>query len=151
MLKFTLADKTAKILTEEEVLALLNQPNILRIAMIDNRDGTPLVHPVWYHYKDCKFYAAIDRNGIKAESLRKNPHIYFLIDISPTDSPPRGVRGKGIAKVIDDSDYATKVTIQHVIRYRGPTDDTIGQKLIDLGKRSSVVEITPLYMATWKF
>jgi hypothetical protein len=46
MLKFTLADKTAKILTEEEVLALPNQPNILRIAMIDSRDGMPLVHPV---------------------------------------------------------------------------------------------------------
>lgn len=151
ILKFTLADKMAKPLEEEEMMALLDQPNIFRIAMIDIRDGAPLVHPVWYHYKDGKFYVAIDTNGVKAKSLRKNPRVYFLIDVKPIDSPPLGIRGKGIAKVIDDSDYATKVTTQHVLRYRGQMEDIVSQKLIELGKKSSVIEITPLYMATWKF
>ena len=150
-LKFALADKTAKPLKEEELTAFLDQPNILRIAIIDFRDGTPLVHPVWYYYKDGKFISAIDKNGIKARSLRKNPNVYFLVDIAPGNRPPCGVRGKGIAKVVDDSKYATKVTKYNVLRYRGPPDDRVGQKLIEMGKSSSVIEITPKFMATWKY
>ena len=151
LLKFTLADKMAKPLEKEELVALLDQPNILRIAMIDVRDGVPLVHPVWYYYKDGKFFAAVDKNGVKAQSLRKNPNVYFLVDIDPDKGPPLGVRGKGVAKVLDDSDYATKVTVHNVLRYRGSLDDAVTQRLIEMGKSSSVIEITPLYMATWKF
>ena len=150
-LKFALADKMAKPLGEEELAAFLDKPNILRIAIIDFRDGTPIVHPVWYYYKDCKFVSAIDKNGVKARSLRKNPNVYFLVDIAPGHHPPLGVRGKGIAKVVDDSSYATKVTKYNVLRYLGSSDDRIGQKLIGMGKSSSVIEITPKYMATWKY
>ncbi len=150
-LRFTLADRTAKPLEENELAEFLDQPNILRIAMIDFRDGAPLVHPVWYYYRDGKFFAAVDRDGTKAQSLRKNPNVYFLIDINPDDGPPRGVRGKGTASVVDDPEYATKVTSHNILRYLGSLDDAVGQKLIEMGKSSSVIEITPSYMATWKF
>lgn len=151
LLRFTLADRAAKPLDEGELSDLLNKPNILRLAMIDARDGMPLVHPVWYYYKDWKFFAAVDRDGAKARSLRKNPNVYFLVDIDPDDSPPRGVRGKGVAQVIDDPDYATKVTAHNVLRYLGSLEGKVAQKLIEMSKDSSVVEITPRYMATWKF
>jgi nitroimidazol reductase NimA-like FMN-containing flavoprotein (pyridoxamine 5'-phosphate oxidase superfamily) len=151
-LKFKLADKKARTLEREELATLLNQPNILRIAMIDFRDGAPLVHPVWYYYNDGKFFTAVDKNGVKARSLRKNQNVYFLIDIESTkDGPPYGVRGKGTAKVVDDSDYATKVTVHNILRYLGSLDDAVAQNLIEVGKNSSLIEITPLYMATWKF
>jgi Pyridoxamine 5'-phosphate oxidase len=150
-LKFTLADRAAKPLEKNELEEFLDQTNILRIAMIDFRDGAPLVHPVWYYYNDGRFFSAVDRDGVKAQSLRKNPNVYFLLDISPDDSPPRGVRGKGIATIIDDPEYATRVTSHNILRYLGSVDDAVGQKLIEMGKGSSVIEITPSYMATWKF
>ena len=150
-MRFTLADRTARPLGKNELAEFLDKPNILRIAIIDFRDDAPLVHPVWYYYKDGRFFAAVDRDGIKAQSLRKNPNVYFLVDINPDDGPPRGVRGKGTAIVIDDPEYATKVTSHNILRYRGLLDDVVGQKLIEMGKGSSVIEITPLYMATWKF
>jgi nitroimidazol reductase NimA-like FMN-containing flavoprotein (pyridoxamine 5'-phosphate oxidase superfamily) len=151
LLRFTLADRKAKPLEEGELSDLLDKPNILRLAIVDARDGTPLVHPVWYYYKDGKFFVCVDRDGVKAQSLRQNPNVYFLVDIDPDDSPPRGVRGKGTAKVIDDPDYATKVTTHNVLRYLGSLEDAVAQKLIEMGKDSSVIEITPRYMATWKF
>ncbi|TLY10360.1 MAG: pyridoxamine 5'-phosphate oxidase family protein [Thaumarchaeota archaeon] len=151
LLRFTLADRNAKPLEDGEMSELLNQPNILRLAMVDIRDGMPLVHPVWYYYEDGKFFASVDRDGVKAHSLRKNPNVYFLVDIDPDDAPPRGARGKGIAKVIDDPEYATRVTTHNVLRYLGSVDGAVSEKLIEMGKDSSVVEITPRYMATWKF
>jgi nitroimidazol reductase NimA-like FMN-containing flavoprotein (pyridoxamine 5'-phosphate oxidase superfamily) len=150
-LKFTLADRTAKPLEQGELTDMLNKPNILRLAMVDVRDSMPLVHPMWYYYKDGKFFASVDRDGVKAQSLRKNPNVYFLVDIDHDDGPPRGVRGKGVARVIDDPDYATKVTTHNVLRYLGSVDGNVAQKLIEMGKESCVIEITPRYMATWKF
>jgi nitroimidazol reductase NimA-like FMN-containing flavoprotein (pyridoxamine 5'-phosphate oxidase superfamily) len=75
------------------VMELLNQPIYLRIAMINSRDGTPLVHPVWYYYEDGKFFAVSNKDGIKVRSLKKNPNVYFLVDTAD-----RGVRGKGMPK-----------------------------------------------------
>ena len=88
-----LADPELKPLQEEEVTELLNQPIYLRLAMINTRDGTPLVHPIWYNYRDGKFLAVSNRNGNKVQSLRKNPEVYFLVDIAD-----RGVRGRTVPK-----------------------------------------------------
>ena len=82
--------------------------------MINERDGTPLVHPMWYQYKDEKFFAVSNREGTKVRSLKKNPEVYFLVDVND-----RGVRGRARAKVIDDSEYAVKILTQNLMRYGG--------------------------------
>ncbi len=150
-MRFLLADRTAKPLSRRELGKFLARPNILRLAIIDERDGWPIVHPVWYHYKAGKFLIATDRAGVKARSLRKNPNVYFLVDVSPDDGPPMGARGKGLAKVIDDSNYAVELTKQNTIRYMGPIETEKAKEIMELGKNSSVVEVKPIYMATWKF
>jgi nitroimidazol reductase NimA-like FMN-containing flavoprotein (pyridoxamine 5'-phosphate oxidase superfamily) len=145
-MEFKLADPEFKQLDEAEVTELLNQPIYLRIAMINSRDGTPLVHPIWYHYENGKFFAVSNKNGIKVQSLKKNPNVYFLVDIVD-----RGVRGKGTAKVIDDSEYATKILSHNLVRYVGSLDSPEAKDRIELAKKNySAIEITPLFMATWR-
>jgi nitroimidazol reductase NimA-like FMN-containing flavoprotein (pyridoxamine 5'-phosphate oxidase superfamily) len=141
-----LADPELKPMQESEVTELLSQPIYLRVAMINARDGTPLVHPIWYNYKDEKFLAVSNRDGIKVQSLKKNPEVYFLVDI--TD---RGVRGRASAKVIDNSDYATKITAQNLERYMGSADSPEAKERLELAKEHySAIEITPHFIATWK-
>ena len=65
-------------------------------------------------YEDGKFYAVSNSSGTKIRSLKKNPEVYFLVDI--TD---RGVRGKARANIIDDPEYAKKITSRNLIRYMG--------------------------------
>ena len=84
------ADPELKSLEEAEITEFLNQPIYLRVAMINARDGSPLVYPMWYQYKDEKLFAVSNKDGIKIRSLKKNPEVYFLVDIAD-----RGVRGKG--------------------------------------------------------
>jgi nitroimidazol reductase NimA-like FMN-containing flavoprotein (pyridoxamine 5'-phosphate oxidase superfamily) len=103
-MKLRQADPELKPIEETEITEFLNQPIYLRVAMINSRDDTPLVHPMWYHYKDEKFFAVSNREGTKVQSLRKNPDVYFLVDTGD-----RGVRGRARAKVIDDSEYAIRI------------------------------------------
>ena len=62
---FRLADPELKPLQEAEVTELLNQPIYLRVAMINARDGTPLVHHMWYNYEEGKFFAVSNKEGTK--------------------------------------------------------------------------------------
>ena len=141
-----LADPELKSLQEAEVIELLNQPIYLRLAMISARDGTPLVHPMWYNFKDGKFFAVSNKNGTKVRSLRKNPEVYFLVDTAD-----RGVRGRASAKVIDDSDHATKITSENLERYMGSVDNPEAKDRLAIAKEHySAIEITPHFIATWK-
>jgi nitroimidazol reductase NimA-like FMN-containing flavoprotein (pyridoxamine 5'-phosphate oxidase superfamily) len=145
-MKLRSADPEMKPLEEAEITELLNQSIYLRVAMINERDGTPLVHPMWYHYRDEKFFAVSNREGTKIRSLKKNPEVYFLVDIAD-----RGVRGRARAKVIDDSEYAVKILTQNLMRYGASIDSPESKDRIEIAKNHySAIEITPLFMATWK-
>jgi nitroimidazol reductase NimA-like FMN-containing flavoprotein (pyridoxamine 5'-phosphate oxidase superfamily) len=89
-MKLRQADPELKSLEEAEITEFLNQPIYLRVAMINARDGSPLVHPMLYQYKEEKFFTVSNKDGIKIRSLKKNPEVYFLVDIAD-----RGVQGKG--------------------------------------------------------
>lgn len=147
--KFLLADMAARPLGAREVNRLLSQPNLLRLGLIDWRDGSPIVHPVWYHYENDRFFVATGRDGTKARSLRKNPNVYFLVDVAA--GRPYGVRGKGTARVVDDPAFATEVTKKNVLKYLGTLRTKVAKSILAMGADSCVIEITPLYMATWKF
>jgi hypothetical protein len=148
-MKFTLADPKAKPLERHEFEALLGGPNILRLGVVDERDGAPMVHPVWFHYEKEMLFVAADTGGLKARSVQKNPNVYFLVDT--VQGPPRGARGKGIARVSDDHSYATEVTRKCTVKYLGTSESDMARKIIEMGRDSSVIEIIPKYIATWKF
>jgi hypothetical protein len=150
VLNFVLADRHARPLLKREASQLLARPNILRIAYLDER-GDPIAHPVWYYYSRGKFLVATDRVGKKAKALRKNPVVYFLVDESSRENGTLGLRGKGIARVIDDPRYATRVTRLNVKRYLGKLQSKTAKAILAMGPDSCVIEITPSYLATWKF
>ena len=150
-MEFRLADSEGLPMDEAEIMSFLKQPRIMRIGVIDNRDKYPLVHPVWYYYEDGKFFVATDKSGQKAASLRRNPALYFLVDSDPAEGPPLGVRGKARALVVDDAEYATRVTVRNIVRYLGSPEGKTAQKIKETGKDSCVLEISPLYIASWKF
>ncbi len=150
MLKLILADPHARPLSKREVAQLLARPNILRLAYV-GESGDPVVHPVWYYYSKGKFFVATDTGGAKARAFRKNPVVYFLVDESPKGGPTRGVRGSGTARVVDDPAYATKVTRRNVKRYLGTLTSKATKMVLGMGPDSCVIEITPRYMAAWKF
>ncbi|HET6727074.1 MAG TPA: pyridoxamine 5'-phosphate oxidase family protein [Nitrososphaeraceae archaeon] len=144
-MKYRSADPEFPPMQEGEINELLSQPIYLRMAMINERDGSPLVHPIWYYYEYGKFYAVSNTSGTKIRSLKKNPEVYFLVDIAD-----RGIRGKARANVIDDPEYAKRITSRNLIRYMGSADSPEAKDRIEFAKNYSVIEITPYFIASWK-
>lgn len=130
-MKLVLADSHARPMTKSEVAQLVAGPNILRLAYLDER-GHPVVHPVWYSYSEGKLFIATDMEGAKARALRKNSSVYFLVDESPKGGPTRGVRGRGIAKVVDEPGYATNVTRRNVMRYLGTLKSKAAKMVLEM-------------------
>lgn len=149
-MKLILADSHARPMTKSEVAQHVARPNILRLTYLDDR-GDPVVHPVWYYYSKDKFFIAIDIEGAKARALRKNSSVYFLVDESPKGAPTRGIRGRGIAKVVDEPGYATNVTRRNVMRYLGTLKSKAAKMVLEMCPSSCVIEITPSHIGTWKF
>ena len=94
------ADPEFKPLEEGEITELLNRPIYLRVAMINALDCTPLVHPMWCHYKDEKFFAVSNREGSKIRSLKKNSVVYFLVDIADRESEARPEQESSTTRVM---------------------------------------------------
>ena len=144
-MEYRLADPEFKQMDKNEVSELLNQPIYLRVALINTKDGSPLVHPIWYYFDDEKFYAVSNKRGIKVQSLKKNPDVYFLVDVAD-----RGVRGKARAKVIDDPSYAKQITARNLTRYLGSLDSPEAKERLEFSRNYSAIEIMAVYMASWK-
>ncbi|SPC34520.1 pyridoxamine 5'-phosphate oxidase family protein [Candidatus Nitrosocaldus cavascurensis] len=141
------ADPWWRSMSIDEVNEFLSRPLLLRLAVMD-RDLYPIVHPLWFIYKDGIFYLEVHRTSKKARLLRGDGRVYFLVD-EVVDGRPRGVRGKGNALILDDAELARKIMVEQVIKYLGSADKQLSKRLIDSSKDNVVVKVEPLAFATW--
>lgn len=145
------ADPKARALSEDEVAALLEEPLLLRLGVIDE-GGWPLVHPVWHLFEGGVFRLLVDKTSVKARVLRATPRAYFTVDTA-AGGHARGVRGRASARVVDDVALAVDVCRKELIKYMGATEGGFAEEMLG-GARSgamSVVELTPLRFAAFSY
>jgi len=149
--KLVKVDPWGRAMSETETLEFLqNEVHLLRIGIVDD-DGYPLVHPVWFIYENGKFLIVSERNSAKVRILHKNNKVYFVVDNVTKEDGPIGVRGRGVAKIIDDSSYAQEVMQKLILRYIGSFDRPVAKKLMTSAKSDSVViEVYPKFLGTWR-
>ena len=148
-MKLTAADRYAGLMTEKQMIDFLEREKVMmRLGMVDE-DGYPMVHPVWFAYEDGSLWAVVERTSRKARVLRKNTKVYFTIDKSAY--PPKGVRGRGSALLIEDDSLALKVTKKHLLKYHGTIDDDYARGFLDSRHEQVVVRVSPIYLATWDY
>jgi general stress protein 26 len=112
----------------------------LQLATIDEQ-GNPNIQPVWFYYdKDGeKLWINTSKTAKKTQNIRKRSTVYFSIDDENT--PVRGVKGRGIATIIEDSKQV------------GPLDHPIAKMITEDTKKGEVVlvEISPKFFSTWDY
>jgi len=136
-------------MTEEETRNFLSNKKLFaRIGAID-KNGDPNVHPVWYYFDNDKIYFETGKNARKAQNIKKRSKIYFCIDDDTV--PYKGVRGKGVATILQDVNTSLSIVEKLVIKYTGNFDNKMAKFLFNSVKsgESVVIEITPLFFATW--
>jgi len=146
-------DPQARVLSEEEVLALLREPILMRLGMVDGT-GWPLVMPVWHVYEAGVFRVAAGNTSHKASVLRKNPRAYFTVDTGGNYGETRGVRGRASVRVIDrDVELAVDVTRKGLLKYTGTDTGPYAEEMLKWAREDgmSVVELTPLRFGAFSY
>jgi len=88
----------------------------LHLGTLDER-GHPNIHPVGYYYDQSgdKFYILTGRESKKTSNLKKNQMVYFCID--DPNPPYKGVRGKGIARILEEVNFNLSIWEKIMARY----------------------------------
>jgi nitroimidazol reductase NimA-like FMN-containing flavoprotein (pyridoxamine 5'-phosphate oxidase superfamily) len=116
-----------------------------------NSKGEPNIHPVWYHYTTNKLYFMSYKDAVKVRNLRHNKTVYFSVDTDAT--PNTGVKGKGTAIIVKDTERGLSLSEKIVAKYLGDLNSSMAKNMIDEVRKGSevLVEITPHYFSTWDY
>jgi general stress protein 26 len=139
-------------MTKEEAEKFLESKLNLQLATIDEQ-GDPNIQPVWFYYDkdEEKLWINTSKFAKKTQNILKRSTIYFSID---DENPPvRGVKGKGIANIIDDLKTVVPLGEKISLKYLGTLDHPIAKMISEDSKKGGVVlvEINPKFFSTWDY
>src|SRR5919109_4839954 len=153
-MKIIAASSSIPGMTREEAERFLLESSKLnlQIATIDEK-GDPNIQPVWFYYdKDAeKLLILTSKSAKKTQNLQNRPTIYFSID---DENPPyKGVKGKGVATIIEDPNRIVPKADKISIKYLGTLDHPVAKMITDDAKKGVVVlvEISPKFFSTWDY
>jgi PPOX class probable F420-dependent enzyme len=104
-------------LTVEDLGDLLDRPLLAVLATL-RTDGTVLLSPVYYEWRDGGFNIWVERQNVKARHLRRDPRATVLV--AETDPPLRAIEVRGSAHFIDEGVSETALRIAG--RYMEPDE-----------------------------
>src|SRR2546430_13938216 len=126
----------------------LKSQKILRLATIDSKKN-PHIVPVWYAFKDNKFYVGTNTRTKKAKNIMKNPKVSFCVDIGEKSPDIFGVMGIGKARLILEKNLVSFIAKRILRRYFKSLKVKSAQELLD--DTNCIIEISPRKTITWKF
>jgi len=139
-------------MSKEEVDAFLESKLNLQIGTIDD-DGDPNIQPLWFSYDTDreKFLIITPKATRKIKNLRNKPNVYFSID--DENFPYKGVKGKGIATVVDDPVKTVPEAKKVYMKYLGTLDHPIPRMILESVQKGNhvIIEIDPKFFSTWDF
>ena len=137
-------------MTSEEVYRMLESKMYLRLATIDEQDW-PNIHSVWFYYDRIKerLLLTTSKHAKKTQNVRDQPYVYFSIDNG--DNAPKGVKGRGIVTIIEDSTKTISEGNKISMKYLGRLDHPAAKKITEDAKKDNIVliEISPKFFSTW--
>jgi nitroimidazol reductase NimA-like FMN-containing flavoprotein (pyridoxamine 5'-phosphate oxidase superfamily) len=151
-MKIINATKEASGLTKEEIDKFLASKLMLQISTIDEQ-GEPNIQPVWfYHDKNReKLLIITSKIAKKTQNLRNKPVLYFSID--DENFPYKGVKGKGLANIVEDPNRTVPEGDKISMKYLGTLDHPIAKMITEHSKKGEnvLIEISPKFFSTWDF
>ena len=126
----------------------LKSQKILRLATID-RKNNPHIVPVWYEFRNKKFYVGTNTRTQKAKNIKINPKVSFCVDVGIKSPDIFGVMGIGKARLILEKKQVSCIAKRILKRYFKSLMVRSAQELLD--DTNCIIEILPRKTTTWKF
>jgi general stress protein 26 len=143
---------TIPAMNEQEVINFLQSKLNLQLATIDE-NGDPNIQPVWFDYeKDSdKLHIMTSKMSNKVRNIRSKSNVYFSID--DENFPYKGVKGKAIARIIEDHQKVVSMAEKINIKYLGTLEHPLGKMLMEFAQNGTeiLLEISPKFFSTWDF
>jgi nitroimidazol reductase NimA-like FMN-containing flavoprotein (pyridoxamine 5'-phosphate oxidase superfamily) len=140
-------------MTESEAMRFLDESRLVAKLGTADAKGDPYVHPVWYFFKPSvsKLYVFVEKNSKKHRNIKRRHRVYF--DVDDAVWPYKGVRGKGLARVITGKKKTVTLVEKILTKYVRSRDHPIVSSHLDGAKKGVyvVIEITPAYFSTWDY
>jgi general stress protein 26 len=151
-MKIINATKEASGLTKEEIDKFLASKLMLQMSTIDEQ-GEPNIQPVWFYHDMNREKLLIITSKIakKTQNLRNKPVLYFSID--DENFPYKGVKGKGLANIVEDPNRTVPEGDKISMKYLGTLDHPIAKMITEHSKKGEnvLIEISPKFFSTWDF
>jgi nitroimidazol reductase NimA-like FMN-containing flavoprotein (pyridoxamine 5'-phosphate oxidase superfamily) len=139
-------------MSEEEVGKFLESKLNLQFGTIDE-EGDPNIQPVWFDYdkESEKLMIITAKVTKKVRNLQNKPNVYFSID--DENYPYKGVKGKGIATIIEDPNKTVPKAEKMSMKYLGTLNHPIPKIILDSAQKGNhiVIKIDPKLFSTWDF
>ena len=143
---------TIPAMNEQEVINFLQSKLNLQLATIDE-NGDPNIQPVWFDYeKDSeKLRVMTSKMSNKVRNIRSKPNVYFSID--DENFPYKGVKGKAIARIIEDHQKVVSIAEKINIKYLGTLEHPLAKMLMEFAQNGTeiLLEISPKFFSSWDF
>jgi PPOX class probable F420-dependent enzyme len=101
-------------LTPDDVLGLLEESHLAVLATL-RTDGSVLLSPVWYEWRDGGFNVWVGADDVKARHLRRDPRATLVV--AEPRPPLRGIEVRGEVTLVADPTLETAIRI--ATRYEG--------------------------------
>jgi PPOX class probable F420-dependent enzyme len=131
-------------LTVEDLGDLLDEPLVAVLATL-RMDGTVLLSPVYYEWRDGGFNIWVEQQNVKARHLRRDPRATILV--AESDPPLRAVEVRGRARFVEQGVSETALRI--VTRYEDPE---VGAADVEaLSGADVIIRIEPGDIRVWDY
>jgi general stress protein 26 len=143
---------TIPAMNEQEIINFLQSKLNLQLATIDE-NGDPNIQPVSFDYeKDSeKLHVMTSKMSNKVRNIRSKSNVYFSID--DENFPYKGVKGKAIARIIEDHQKVVSMAEKINIKYLGTLEHPLAKMLMEFAQNGTeiLLEISPKFFSTWDF
>jgi len=126
----------------------LKSQKILRLATIDDKNN-PHIVPVWYEFRNKRFYVGTNTRTRKAKNIKINPKVSFCVDVGIKSPDIFGVMGIGKARLILEKKQVSFIAKRILRRYFKSLKVKSAQELFD--DTNCIIEILPKKTTVWKF
>jgi len=126
----------------------LKSQKILRLATIDDKNN-PHIVPVWYEFRNKKFYVGTNTRTRKVKNIKMNPKVSFCVDMGIKSPNIFGVMGIGKARLILEKRQVLFIAKRILKRYFKSLNVKSAQELLD--DTNCIIEIFPRKTTVWKF
>ena len=126
----------------------LKSQKILRLATIDDKNN-PHIVPVWYEFRNKRFYVGTNTRTKKAKNIKINPKVSFCVDVGVKSPDIFGVMGVGKARLILEKNQVSCIAKRILKRYFKSLKVKSAQELFD--DTNCIIEVLPKKTTVWKF